>query len=36
MDNGKVKTIRNISSLNIRICREILGCSKGYEIYSGR
>lgn len=28
MDNGKVKTIRNISSLNIRICREILGCSK--------
>lgn len=28
MDNGKIKTIRNISSLNIRICREILGCSK--------
>ena len=28
MDNGKVKTIRNISSLIIRICREILGCSK--------
>ena len=28
MENGKVKTIRNISSLNIRICREILGCSK--------
>ena len=27
MDNGKIKTIRNISSLNIRICREIIGCS---------
>lgn len=28
MENRKVKTIRNISSLNIRISREILGCSK--------
>lgn len=27
MENGEVKTIRNISSLNIRICREIIGCS---------
>ena len=28
MDNGKVKTIRNISSLNIRISKEIIGASK--------
>lgn len=28
MECGKVKTIRNISSLNFRICREVLGCSK--------
>ena len=27
MENSKIKTIRNISSLNIRICREIIGCS---------
>lgn len=27
MENGQVKTIRNISSVNIRICREIIGCS---------
>jgi stage III sporulation protein AA len=27
MEKGEVKTIRNISSLNIRICREIIGCS---------
>lgn len=27
MENGEVKTIRNISSVNIRICREIIGCS---------
>lgn len=27
MEKGEVKTIRNISSLNIRICREIKGCS---------
>lgn len=26
-ESGKIKTIRNISSLNIRICREIIGCS---------
>lgn len=25
--NGEVRTIRNISSLNIRICREVIGCS---------
>lgn len=25
--DGKIRTIRNISSLNIRICREIIGCS---------
>lgn len=28
MENGVVKTIRNISSLNIRICREVKGCSE--------
>lgn len=28
MDNGKIKTIKNVASLNIRICREIIGCSK--------
>jgi stage III sporulation protein AA len=28
MEEGKIKTIRNISSLNIRICREVIGCSK--------
>ncbi|GAA0075950.1 stage III sporulation protein AA [Clostridium sp. CTA-5] len=27
MSEGKVKTIRNISSINIRISREIIGCS---------
>ena len=25
--NGEIRTIRNISSLNIRICREVKGCS---------
>lgn len=25
--DGKIRTIRNISSLNIRICREVIGCS---------
>lgn len=25
--DGKVRTIRNVSSLNIRICREVIGCS---------
>ncbi|MGL4569702.1 MAG: stage III sporulation protein AA [Clostridium sp.] len=28
MENNKVKTIKNIASINIRICREIIGCSK--------
>ncbi len=28
IDEGKVKTIRDISSLNIRICREIYNASK--------
>ena len=28
MEDGKVKTIKNITSLNIRICREIIGCSQ--------
>lgn len=28
IDGGKVKTIKNIGSLNIRICRQVLGCSK--------
>ena len=28
MEKGDVKTIRNISSINIRICREIIGCSE--------
>lgn len=27
MEKGEVKTIRNISSINIRICREVIGCS---------
>jgi len=29
MENNKIKTIRNISSLNIRISKEIIGASKG-------
>lgn len=28
MDKDNIKTLRNIGSVNIRICREILGCSK--------
>lgn len=28
IDNQKVRTIKNIASLNIRICREVIGCSK--------
>jgi len=28
IDNNKIRTIKNIASLNIRICREIAGCSK--------
>lgn len=27
MDNHKVRTIKNIASLNIRICKEVIGCS---------
>lgn len=27
IENGKIKTIKGISSLNIRICREVIGCS---------
>ena len=27
MENGRVKTIRNISSVNVRIANEVLGCS---------
>ena len=33
MENDRVKTIKNISSMNIRICKEIKGCSK--EIIKG-
>lgn len=28
MEKGEVKTIKNITSLNIRICKEVKGCSK--------
>lgn len=28
MDNGSIKTIKNISSLNIRISRQVIGCSR--------
>ena len=28
MEKGEVKTMRNISSVNIRICREVIGCSE--------
>lgn len=27
MEKGEVKTIRNISSINIRVCSEVIGCS---------
>ncbi|MPQ42766.1 stage III sporulation protein AA [Clostridium tarantellae] len=27
IENGTIKTIKNIASLNIRICREVIGCS---------
>ena len=33
IENGAVKTIRNIASLNFRICREIIGASKKVERY---
>ncbi len=38
MENGKIKTIKNIASLNIRICKEIKGCSKEImkSIYSDK
>lgn len=39
MDGGQIKTIKNISSLNIRICREVIGCSNKLMKYiseSGR
>ena len=35
MENGKIKTIRNISSINIRISREIIGCSNKIMKYIG-
>lgn len=28
MEKGTVKTIKNISSMNIRVCREVKGCSR--------
>lgn len=28
MENNKIKTIKNISSLNIRVSKEVIGCSK--------
>lgn len=28
IENNSVKTIKNISSINIRICREVIGCGK--------
>ena len=33
MVNGEVRTIRNISSINIRVCREVLGCSRELLTY---
>lgn len=33
MVNGEVRTIRNISSINIRVCREVIGCSKELLTY---
>lgn len=27
IENNEIKTIRNITSLNIRVCREVIGCS---------
>lgn len=27
IDNNRVRTIKNVASLNIRICREVIGCS---------
>lgn len=39
LSKGEVRTIRNISSLNIRICREVKGCSNeilGYIVNNDR
>lgn len=33
IEKNKVKTIKNISSLNIRICKEVIGCSKSVLPY---
>lgn len=33
LEKDKVKTIKNVSSLNIRICKEILGCSRNILPY---
>lgn len=33
LSKGEVKTIRNISSINIRICREVIGSSEGLMKY---
>lgn len=28
MEGGRIKTIKNISSINLRICKEVIGCSR--------
>lgn len=33
MERGEVKTIRNIASINVRICREVIGCSDNIMKY---
>lgn len=33
MENSEVKTIRNITSINIRMCKEIIGCSDKIMTY---
>lgn len=33
IEGKKIKTIKNITSLNVRICREIIGCSKSVIKY---
>lgn len=36
LENGKIKNIKDVTSLNIRICKEIKGCSeKLWQIISG-
>ena len=32
-DNGHIKYLKNISSMNIRICREVIGCGKKFLDY---